>query len=308
MDKFKALFVGAAMTATLCAAACGGSNQSPTTPDSGAAAASASPAPAPTPPGPSGATGSATINGSLAGMMATGLTMRPAGGVGLTVTITGTGISATAAPGGTFLLKGVPAGNVELRFTGGTVDDRDTIADVADEEQIHIVVNISGSRAIVNVIGREKPAHGTELEGLIASINLGARTLIVNGTTVNVPANAVIRHGDRPFTLADLKVGQRVHVKGSTSGSAVVASEVLLQDENAHETEAEAEGIVSVLGGACPSLTFTVHSTRVTTSASTRFVKSTCSQVTNGTKVEVDGTRQTDGSIKATTVQVDKGD
>ena len=245
-------------------------------------------------------------------MAAAALTIRPAAVVGLTVTITGTGISATVPPGGTFVLNRVPAGNIELRFTGAGVDDRDTIADVADEEQIHIVVNVRGSRAIVNVTDREKPAHGTELEGLIASINLGARTLVVNGTTVSVPANAVIRHGDTPFTLGDLKVGQRVHVKGSLSGSTLLASEVKLQDENQKppghdEGEAEAEGAVSALGGACPSLTFTVHSTRVTTSASTKFVKSTCGLVTNGTKVEVKGTRQTDGSIKATTVQVDKG-
>jgi hypothetical protein len=245
-------------------------------------------------------------------MTAAGLTMRPAAVVGLTVTITGTGISATVEPGGTFVLNRVPTGNVELRFTGAGVDDRDTIADVAEEEQIHIVVNVSGSRVIVNVTGREKPAHGTELEGLIVSINLGARTLVVNGTTVSVPANAVIRHGDTPVTIADLKVGQRVHVKGTRSGSTVVASEIKLQDQNPNppgldEGEAEVEGAVSALGGACPSLTFTVHSTRVTTSTSTRFVKGTCGQVTNGTEVEANGTRQTDGSIKATTVQVDKG-
>ncbi len=166
---------------------------------------------------------------------------------------------------------------------------------------------------MVNVTDREKPAPGTELEDLIASINLGARTLFVNGTTVSVPANAVIRHGDTPFALADLKVGQRVHVKGTISGSTVVASEVMLQDENPNppghdEGETNAEDTVSALSGACPSLTFTVHSTRVTTSASTQFIKSPCGQVTNGVKVEVEGTRQTDGSIKATTVQVDKGD
>ncbi len=68
--------------------------------------------------------GSATISGSLAAVAAAALTIRPAGVFALTVTITGTGISATVAPGGTFVLNSVPAGNIELRFIGAGVDDR----------------------------------------------------------------------------------------------------------------------------------------------------------------------------------------
>ncbi len=275
-------------------------------PESIAAAPSAAPAPAPGPslPGP----GSATISGSVTGMTSSTAAMRPAAAVTITVSITGTGISATVAPGGTFTLNGVPAGNIELHINGPGVDDRTTIADVGDVEQIHIVVTISGSRAVVTVTDREK-RNGVELEGLIASINLGARTLVVNGTTVSVPAAATIRHGDTRFNLADLRVGQRVHVKGTTSGSTIVASEVLLQDENPKppdKDEAEAEGTVSGLGGTCPSLTFTVHSTRVSTNASTQFLKGTCSQLKNGTNVEIDGARQSDGSIVAAKVQIDK--
>ncbi len=304
----------AIVAATAFITACSGSNQTPTA--SEPASPTASPAPAPTPPpaspGPTSGTGSATITGSLAGVTSAASGMRPAATVTITVTITGTGISATVSPGGTFVLNGVPAGNVELRFVGAGVDDRAAIADVADDEQIHIVVNVSGSRAIVQVTDRQKPEHGRELEGLIASINLGARTLVVNGTTVSVPATAIIRHGDKPFTLAELKVGQRVHVKGTVTGSTVVASEVMLQNENPNpggdDNEAEVEGAVSGLRGGCPTLNVTVHSTHVSTSAATEFTKGTCAQVTNGTNVEVKGTRQTDGSIKATRVQLEKGD
>jgi hypothetical protein len=228
--------------------------------------------------------------------------IRPAATVTLTVTITGTGISSTVAPGGTFTLNGVPAGNIELHFGGAGVDDRATIADVADNEQIHIDVTVTGARAVVSVTDRKKPANGVELEGLIASINLGGRTLVVNGTTVSVPATATIRHGDTTFSLADLRVGQRVHVTGTTSGSTIVASEVKLQDENPKppdDAEAEADGT-------CPALTFTVNSTRVSTNASTQFLKGTCGQLKNGTKVEVEGARLSDGSITAAKVTGDK--
>jgi hypothetical protein len=297
------LFAAGVIAATMCVTACSSSTQTPSMPEADGPALSAAPTPSPRGPG------SATVSGSLTGMTSSAASIRPAAAVTITVAITGTGLSTTVAPGGTFILNGVPAGNIELHFSGAGVDDRTTIADVADDEQIHIVVTVSGSRAVVSVTDREKPAKGVELEGLIASINLGARTLVVNGTTVSVPAAATIRHGDTRFNLADLKVGQRVHVKGTASGSTVVASDVMVQDENPKppdEGETEAEGTVSGLGGTCPSLVFTVHSTRVSTTASTQFVKGTCGQLTNGTSVEVEGARQSDGSITAAKVRFDK--
>jgi hypothetical protein len=63
---------------------------------------------------------------------------------------------------------------------------------------------------------------------------------------------------------------------------------------------------VSGLGGTCPALTFTVNSTRVSTNASTQFLKGTCGQLKNGTKVEVEGARLSDGSITAAKVTGDK--
>src|SRR5580765_552809 len=69
-----------------------------------------SPSPLPT------GSGGATIAGSVSG--ASGAS----GGLhtestGLTITITGTGISTTVSPGGSFALTGVPSGNVELHIT-----------------------------------------------------------------------------------------------------------------------------------------------------------------------------------------------
>jgi len=212
-----------AAIAALCATACGESNGSPMSPVSSSPGAAV--------PGPNSSSGSATITGMLGGVSTSSAGLRPQA-ITITVTVSGTNISTNAFPGGTFVLNGVPAGNVELHFMGSGIDARNTIADVADHEQIHIVVNVHGTNADVEIDDREGPNHEVELEGLIASINVGARTIVVNGKTVSVPANAVIRHGDTPFTLADLKVGQRVHVKGTVSGSTIVASEVKLQDEN----------------------------------------------------------------------------
>lgn len=278
----------------LAAAACGRGGDGPTAPSS------AAPAAVP----PSIGTGSATITGTLASLTAASL--RPAAAATITVTVTGTSITATVSPGGTFVIDGVPSGTVELHFTGSGVDARAQIHDVAEHEDIHVVVHVSGTNATLTITSRG-PRNEVELEGLITSINSQTRTLVVNSTTVNVPGGAVIRHGDRTIAFGDLKPGQRVHVRGTMNGQVLQAIEVKLQDENAGEDagEAEVSGLVSGLTGSCPSLTLMVGSTKVTTDTSTQLEHGTCAQVANGVKVEAVGTRQSDGSIRAARLELD---
>jgi hypothetical protein len=225
------------------------------------------------------------------------------------ISVTGTGISTTVSSGGAFVLNGVPAGNVELHFTGPGIDARATVPDVSDSEEIRIVVTLRGSNAAVNVTDRSRPSNTREIEGLISSINLSARTLVVNGMTISVPTDAIVRHGNQTIAFSQLKIGQRVHVRGTLTGATVVASEVKLQDENPPgQGEAEVEGAVSARGGSCPTVTFTVGTTKVSTDAATQFKSGTCATIANGVNVEVEGVRQSDGSIKATHVEFNHDD
>ena len=281
MTTFKTASPVALLVLAACSVGCGSATTTGTS--------SLPTAPSAVTPGAPTAAGSAIINGTLAGATGTSAQFSPQA---LTITIT--------------VLNGVPAGNAELRFSGPGVDARSTLADVGEGEQIRIVVTVQGSNAAVNVIDRKKPDDGKEIEGLIASINLAARTIVVNGTTIGVPTDSIIRHGNTTLTLSQLKTGQRVHVRGTVSGSMVVASEVKLQDENENDREdSEAEGAVSGKAGTCPVLTFMVKTTKVMTDASTEFKGGACTAIANGTKVEVEGTRQADGSIKAKKVQID---
>ena len=66
----------------------------------------------------------------------------------------------------------------------------------------------------------------------------------------------------------------------------------------------ERREFVAGLTGACPAITFTVNGVTVTTSMATKF-EAPCAQITNGKRVEVDGTRQPNGSIAATEVEFD---
>lgn len=151
--------------------------------------------------------------------------------------------------------------------------------------------------------------HKRELEGLVGAIDIDARTLVVNGVTVSVPSGVTIRHGRRLFTLEDLRVGHRVHVRGTPDVDIVVASLVLLQNRHTRGiTEVEVEGEVSAREGDCPTLSFVVDDTRVMTDASTRFDDGECGDIENGVRVEVKGIRQADGTVKATHVEIEDDD
>lgn len=157
--------------------------------------------------------------------------------------------------------------------------------------------------------------NGVEANGRITSITAATRILVIGTQQVSVPATATIRHGSQVLTFADLKVGDHVEVKGAfTTTTGLVASEVKVEGEgDDHDdaedgdlNEAEVSGAVSARGGTCPAaLTFSVGTTKVTTTATTVFRRTTCEAVVNAAVVEVKGTRQTDGSIVATRVSLE---
>lgn len=75
-----------------------------------------------------------------------------------------------------------------------------------------------------------------EIEGSISA--KGGDSITVNAQVVVVPPTCVIRHGQTRFTLSQLKIGDRVHVRamrtttgsGATATSKIEASEVKLQN------------------------------------------------------------------------------
>src|SRR4030095_10086193 len=73
----------------------------------------------------------------------------------------------------------------------------------------------------------------------------------------------------------------------------------------------EVEGFVFEFSGAasCPTANFKVGpvlslATKVTTTATTTYTGVTCATLTNGARVEVEGTLQADGSITAANVEL----
>lgn len=333
---------------------------------------------------------SAAGNAVVAGNVRLGATA----GVGsasdpMKVQVVGTDIVATVSLAGQFVLNGVPSGQIQLHFFGAGVDATVTIGQIATGETVTISVTVVGTTAVVESEARKASDQAEEqIEGRIESLppTQAAGAFVVAGRTVTTTATTVFKMGSVTKTFADLEIGQRAHVKGTTTAGVFTASLVDIQnvqtdlpvnvngvvsgltgselafqfmvDErtiagdhltvfygnggmgsftslangvrvevkgqqrdsliyavrihvNAEDDdldEFEAKGTLVSLTGSCPAYTFVLAGRTVTTDASTQFKGAACADVFNGLTIEVEGTIQADGTVRARKVTIDKDD
>jgi hypothetical protein len=151
-----------------------------------------------------------------------------AGGMsGVTVTVSGAGLTATTDGTGRFSLTNVPAGQVTLQFTGAATGTM-SLDDVAEHDTIQIQVHVQNGQVEDE---QAQAGNGAEeqLEGKIVSVNGGAHSFVIGKITVMVPSTATIRHGSQTLTFSNLIASARVHVKGSLTGSTLTATRVEVQ-------------------------------------------------------------------------------
>jgi len=84
----------------------------------------------------------------------------------------------------------------------------------------------------------------------------------------------------------------------------IVASRIEIEDRA--EVEDEGEGRVTglVAGTSCPTLRFIVEGIHVRTTEATSFDDGSCVNILPGVKIEAKGTRQADGSIMASRIEI----
>jgi len=142
-----------------------------------------------------------------------------------------------------------------------------------------------------------RPAVPVRVDGRVAGVSsvCPALTFTVSGITVTTSASTDFSGG-----CAAILNGATVSVTGprQTDGS-IAATRVEV-------AEAEVTGAMSAVQGTCPVLTFSVAGTSVSASAATILDGLSCAQLTNGTVVRVDGYRQADGSIQASSISTVK--
>ena len=181
-------------------------------------------------------TGSSPAGATLQGTVVTGATAAASGvphamsgASGIRVSVTGTNLSSMTDGAGKFVITGVPSGTVELSLKGQGVDARLTITGLAVGQTLTITVRASGSQATLE--GDDDDEGEVEFTGAIQSINPGAGTLVVAGRNVFTNGQTRIRGDhDKPLTLADLKVGQKVEVEGMAQANGVLARKIDLEE------------------------------------------------------------------------------
>lgn len=271
------------------------------------------------PVGPSRSTTGASISGTVSGTGVNAVRALDGGPFGVlatssvTVSIAGTNISTAVDGQGQFTLNDVPTGTVTLNFTAPGASAAITLTGIGPTDNVQITVTLNGSTAHVDSERHSAPDNNKgEFQGRITAIDATAKTFQVSGMTVKVAAATTIRHGNKTVAFADLKVGDHVEVKGTKDGTTLTASEIKVESDNDDGDDEDGppatssttvSGVISGATGTCPAVTFTVSSTKITVNSSTTYPGTTCADATkNGANVKVTGTKQTDGSILATSV------
>jgi uncharacterized protein DUF5666 len=151
-----------------------------------------------------------------------------------------------------------------------------------------LTVSINGTNITSNVDGN----GNFQLTG----VPPGDVTLKFSGAGVNAS-----------ITLTNVPASAQINITVTLNGNSAKLED--REDENddndEDKNEGDLEGVISnKTNNACPNLTFTVQNTTVKTNSSTKFEDGQCAQIANGTKVEVEGTRQADNSVLAKEVEI----
>ena len=184
----------------------------------------------------SGASG-ATILGTVAGISSTP-GINPQSSISIVVTVSGSAAASTVDGNGHFTLNNVPAGHVDLHFTGNGVDAHLGLDGVSEHATIVFSVRISGRDARLEDDHRQDDQGAVEVEGPIAAGSLsgscaGHNLSFTVGTT-RVTTNSTTQFKDG--RCESLKAGTKVEVKGARqSDNSVLAATVEGGDEGEND-------------------------------------------------------------------------
>ena len=201
--------------------------------------------------GSAAATG-AVISGTVAGIarpltassdQATTLATGP-----VTVTVVGTSISTTVDGSGRFQLTGVPAGDVQLKFTATGLDATLTVRGVQTGDRIDIKVAISDRSIRIEAERRERNGRdgngrddddddddddedrdGDEFKGLVSGLTgtCPAVTFTLSGRTVKTTSTTRYEHG----TCATVQNNARLEVHGRRQADGSIQADKIEVDD-----------------------------------------------------------------------------
>jgi hypothetical protein len=227
---------------------------------------------------------------------------------GVTVAVVGTTISSTVDAGGRFMLANVPPGTVQLQLTGGGANATVMVGTVQSSQTVDLVVAVSGSTASIES-AVSSGAGEAQLEGRVESLppTTAALTFKAAGRTVKTDASTRFMDGSQTRTFTDLRIGMRVHAKGTLAGDTFTATLVELQNSNT-SLPVEVNGTIDSLAGSAAAFQFQIGSRLVKGDTNTAFFgdgdkPDTFSDLKEGSRVEVKG-EQRDGYVYAIRIHI----
>src|SRR5260221_1835796 len=263
-----------------------------------------------------GGYGSGVVMGKVT--MAAGLSSSPAG---VRLSVGGTGASMVLGPDGNFVFSGVPE-RVELRFTreDGISATMTVVANGAP-----LAIELSSSSAShsgrVRAVNPIQPPY-SEFEGTIKTP--GTASIVVTDShksdvTILLTDATVIRHGDTTIAAADLKAGDRIHVKATFKDNTYTATLILVQNSGSDDSSGDdgsqggttmtANGTVTATGSGQLTVPTAPHGdVPVQVDGSTIIRKQgaliTLPAIKVGDEINTMGTRVDDHTEKATQIEV----
>jgi hypothetical protein len=162
----------------------------------------------------------------------------------VTVSVVGTSISTTLDSARRFQLTGVPAGDVQLKFTGEGLDATLTLQDVEPGDRIDIRVRLTDTSLRIEAERRDRRGDDdddddddenededdddNELEGLVSALTGTCPDITFTVRGVSVKASNTTRFEDR---CADVKNGAEVEVRGQRqSDGSIQATRIEVED------------------------------------------------------------------------------
>ena len=135
------------------------------------------------------------------------------------VRVVGTAVSAVVGSSGEFVLANVPAGPLELHFTGQGLAAGITAGEIAGGETVTLIVYAGPTALRLDSIARVRGDAAT-IEGTIETSGetLPADTIIIAGRSVQLP----------PGRGAGLRPGMRVRVTGTVRAAGILARDLVI--------------------------------------------------------------------------------
>lgn len=198
-------------------------------------------------------------------------------------------------------------GDLLIDYTDAKILPEKATLENGSEVQVFITTGTVGTNNTAKakqiiVLARKAESEGktAELGGAISALDAAAKTMTINAVTIDISAATVNQPGK---TIADLKVGMYVVVKGTyASNTSMKASTIVIRG-----VDAEKDKIIELHGTILDyqsNASFVVRGVKVDASAAAIDAVS-CKGTTlaNNMQVEIKGALLANGAVKASTVK-----